>query len=106
MLLMIQDTSVWERIADRYGIFAVILVVIGIGLWKGLFPFVKAQIETTQRAMADQVQRAERLAEQTQSARERALSEFLTALERRDQKFSEVVDVLEKLATEVRRGKK
>jgi hypothetical protein len=72
-------------------------------LWKGVWPFLRTQIEANQVILEKRNQEAITFSKETRDAHQQAITAFLAALERRDAEFSKVVAALDSLKEEVRR---
>jgi len=82
-------SGVWLQILDRYGIAIVLLLAMGIFLWKAVWPFMMEQIRMSQ------------------ASREKALDVFAAALKESNdthrQAVAEIVKAIGELRDEVRR---
>lgn len=86
ILLQELPKGAWEKLADR-GTEALIIFLLLVFLYKGVWPFFKGVIEKLQTQIDTQA-----------TARETALKEFMTALERRDALHRDMIKQQEKAA--------
>jgi len=78
------NPETWKAIA-QFGVPFLILVAVGIGFWKGLWPFFMKQFD------------------KIQDARERDQENFLLQLDRRDDVNKKQTEAIERLTDEIRR---
>src|SRR5215213_3025609 len=99
LLQLAQSPSDWQGIAERFGVSFLILCALGLCIWKMLWPFLTEQINASRQQVEKTNTLLEAQLNASHSAREKALSEFMNALERRDTEFGKVVEQLENLAS-------
>jgi hypothetical protein len=96
MLSFIIQTD-WQAIADKYGIISVVLIALALFVWKVIWPFMTTQIQLSQDEMRKSNALLQEQLAASHTARERALGEFMAALEKRDDKFGDIVSALNSL---------
>lgn len=80
----------WTQLLDRYGLPLAVLVAFAVFFWRGVWPFLKSQIEQTNAALQQQIK-------SSHTTREQEMTEFMTALKRRDEEFGKMVNSIDGL---------
>lgn len=80
---------------ERLGVPVVILLAAGVFVYRVFWPFIVAQIEARDTVLREQVKHAH-------EQREKEVTRFLQAMDKRDEQFRPVAENLQRLTDEIR----
>lgn len=85
-----EKTAEWVALAERLGVWAIAAIMLGLFVWKVLWPFVADQVNKSREQAERTLELTQKQLEVSHTARERALTEFMGALERRDNELGKI----------------
>lgn len=100
----------WEPILNRWGWPTLIAVVLGLVLWKGVWPIIKRQLDEAEKArlaaqqvLTDQLAKAEARIERADQRQETFATKVAEALDEQNRVNSRMADSIEELLERTKR---